>query len=130
MCHRAKHQQLVQRATAAQAAIEEQRRLQQTRLQEARAAEQRYKEMLAHLDPANACAPARSLPAFLCPICGTHVQHNVCQNGNSLAQPKGVDLGKRANVSLEKARNAASLSLHPMQNLKNNMNQVVTLSMW
>ena len=80
-CHRAKHQQLVQRATAAQAALEEQRRLQQTRAKEARAAEQRYKEMLAHLDPANACAPTCLLPAFPCPTWRTYAQHHACHIG-------------------------------------------------
>jgi hypothetical protein len=58
--HRGNHQHLVQRATAAQAAIEEQRRLQQQRLQEAQAAEQQYKQLLSRLDPANACAPRMS----------------------------------------------------------------------
>jgi len=56
----------VQRATAAQAAIEEQRRLQHQRLQEAQAAEQQYKQLLSRLDPANACAPRMSLGC--CPL--------------------------------------------------------------
>jgi len=60
LARRGNHQHLVQRATAAQAAIEEQRRLQQQRLQEAQAAEQQYKQLLSRLDPANACAPRMS----------------------------------------------------------------------
>ena len=58
---RGNHHHLVQRATAAQAAIEEQRRLQHQRLQEAQAAEQQYKQLLSRLDPANACAPCLPL---------------------------------------------------------------------
>ena len=54
---RANHNALVQRATAAQAALEEHRRAQQARLAEARQAEEQYKSLLSRLDPANACAP-------------------------------------------------------------------------
>ncbi|KAK9841982.1 hypothetical protein WJX81_002692 [Elliptochloris bilobata] len=50
----AHHNGLVQRATAAQAALEEHRRTQQARAQEARAAEEHYKGLLSRLDPANA----------------------------------------------------------------------------
>lgn len=54
---RAHHNGLVQRATAAQAALEEHRRAQQARLAEARQAEEHHKSLLSRLDPANACAP-------------------------------------------------------------------------
>lgn len=54
---RSHHNGLVQRATAAQATLEEHRRAQQARLAEARQAEEHHKSLLSRLDPANACAP-------------------------------------------------------------------------
>ena len=63
---RAHHNGLVQRATAAQAALEEHRRVQQARMAEARQAEEHHKGLLSRMDPANACAPRLAAALLLC----------------------------------------------------------------